>query len=275
MTTWGFIGCGNLAQAIVVGAIENQLFKPQNVLITNRTLSKSKAFSRRVKVRIAKSNAELIENAQVIVVGTKPLEILPVLEELRNSNLSQKIVISLAAGVDGQTLQLYCGKARSVIRVMANTPVVIQQGFFGIQSVKTVPKDKALIFRFFNQLGQAILVNDDVEMNSVTAGVASGVGFVFFFMEQFESWFVSKGLSRSQARLASVKTFLGASELARFKSDLEISKLRDLVTSKKGTTLAGLIALKRGKVGPGLRSGLEAAFKRSSELAKSLRQKRK
>lgn len=275
MTKWGFIGCGNLSQAIISGALKKRLIKPNSILITNRTLSKSKIFSKKTKVRIADNNRILIKNSDIIFIGTKPLEVIAVLEELESSEIKNKMIISLAAGVDSQTLKNYCNKARSIIRVMANTPVTIQKGFFGILPIKSNASDKRKVFDFFSNLGHPIFVKNDFEINAITAGSASGVGFVFNFMEEYEKWFRQKGLSSSQSRHAAIVTFLGAAELAFVQSSVPLSELRARVTSKKGTTEAGLKAIKAHGVGTGLKSGLDAAFRRSNALAKSLRQNHK
>lgn len=275
MTTWGFLGCGNLSQAIILGALKKKVFSSQSVLISNRTYLKSKKFRQKTKVRIAKNNTELIRLSDIIFVGTKPQDIEQVLSDLKRSNLKNKIIISLAAGVDSSILKKSCSQSRSLFRVMGNTPVTIQKGFFGILPVKQFSSDKNKIFSFFEKLGQPIIVKNDFEINVITAGSGSGVGFVFSFMEEFEAWFKKMGLRSSHARLGAVETFLGAAELARSNANIPISELREKVTSKKGTTLAGLIRLKKEKVGPRLRSGLAASFNRSSEIAKSLRQKQK
>jgi pyrroline-5-carboxylate reductase len=275
MTNWGFIGCGNLSQAIILGALKEKLFKPKSVFVSNRTASKSKIFSKKTKVQVAPSNKDLIQKCNIIFVGTKPFDIIEVLTELGQSQIKNKIIVSLAAGVESFVLKKYCSQARSVIRVMANTPVSIQSGFFGVLPVKSQASDLRMILNFLNHLGGSIIVKNDSEINTITAGSASGVGFIFSFMEEFEKWFRKRGLDSKQSRSATVLTFLGASELAKNHLESPLSELRDRVTSKKGTTYEGLKALQRNRVGPGLRSGLDASFKRANELAKSLRQNQK
>ncbi len=266
----GFLGCGNLAQALVLGSISKKLFSPQQVLISTRTSATSQKFSKQTGVIVAKNNRELILASEIIFIGIKPLEIIPALKELSKENLENKIIVSLAAGVNEKILRKYLGKAQSVYRVMANLSATIQSGIFGIYEVKSNPKDKKIITDFFSNLGEVIFVKKDEEINIVTAGSASGIGFVFSFMEEFQNWFERKGLSESAARKLAVETFFGASKLAKFKTEIPLSKLRESVTSKKGTTQAGLDVFKKGKVHAGLKSGLDAAFKRGQIIAKDL-----
>ena len=275
MTKWGFIGCGSLSQALINGALKKKLIKPHSIFITNRTLSKSKSFSQKTKVKIAKDNQFLIENSDIIFIGTKPNDIIQILEQLKASEIKNKIVISLAEGVEGATLKKFCNKARAIIRVMANTPVTIQEGFFGVLCVKSNRSDKKKVLGFLANMGHPVLVKNDFQINVITAGVASGGGFVFSFMEEYEKWFRKKGLSPAQSREATVLTFLGTAALAKSEAKTSLADLRMKVTSKKGTTFAGLKALQQRRVGAGLKSGLDAAFKRSGEIAKSLRQSQK
>jgi pyrroline-5-carboxylate reductase len=266
----GFLGCGHLAQALVLGSIEKKLFAPSQVLISTRTSTTSQKFSKATGVVVAKNNRELILSSEIIFIGIKPFEILPALKELSKENLENKIIISLAAGVGEKVLKKYLGKAQSIYRVMANLGATVQTGVFGIYEVKPNLKDKKIITDFFSSLGEVVFVKKDDEINIITAGSASGIGFVFSFMEEFQNWFEKKGLDRSSARKLTVETFLGASKLAKFSSDMSLSKLRESVTSKKGTTQAGLDAFKKLKVQASLRSGLESAFKRAQLIAKDL-----
>jgi pyrroline-5-carboxylate reductase len=219
---------------------------------------------------VAKNNKELISASEIIFIGIKPFEIVPVLKELSIENLENKIIISLAAGVGEKILKKYLGNAQSVYRVMANLSATIQSGIYGIFEVKPNSRDKKIIEDFFSSLGEVVFVKKDEEINVITAGSASGIGFVFSFMEEFQSWFEKKGFSRSAARKLTVETFLGASKLAKFQKDINLSSLRELVTSKKGTTQAGLDVFKKLKLQPSLRSGLEASFKRGEQIAKDL-----
>src|ERR1700677_538460 len=100
----GFLGCGNLAQALVLGSIEKKLFSPSQVLISTKTSKTSQKFSKLTGVLVAKDNKELIQSSEIIFIGTKPYEIIPVLEELSKEKLENKIIISLAAGVGEKLL---------------------------------------------------------------------------------------------------------------------------------------------------------------------------
>ena len=273
--TWGFIGCGNLAQSLILGALEQKILDPRSILITNRTVKKSKAFGAKTGVGVAASNDELVQKSDVIFLGTKPLEIHPVLEEVSRHDLSHKIIVCLASGVGAPLLKKYFGRSRSVFRVMANTPATIQKGLFGIYPIWAKPEDTQQIFDLFSELGEIVSLKNDKEVDMITVGSASGVGFIFSFMEEFETWLVKKGLDPKLARTAVVETFLGASELAKIKTDQTLSSLREVVTSQKGTTFAGLKAFRAAGVPTGLRSGLDSALKRCQEIAKSLIQKQK
>jgi pyrroline-5-carboxylate reductase len=272
---WGFIGCGNLAQAIIRGALKTGALSSLQVLATNRTVGKLKKFKDETHINTCESNEELLQKSDVIVLATKPQDIGVVLDEISSLITDQHLIVSLAAGVPADMLERRLNKARAVFRVMANTPAMIQKGLFGVYMIKGDSGDSQEISNPFEKIGVVIPLKNDKEINAMTAGAASGTGFVLQFMEDFEKWFMKKGFSRVQAREAAVETFLGTASLAHQRQDQSLQELREGVTSKKGTTLAGLMSMKKAKVSAGIQKGLDAAYERSLGIAKDLRPKRK
>jgi pyrroline-5-carboxylate reductase len=266
--TWGFLGCGNLAQALITGLIKKKILKPSQIWISDRDKKKIQNFRARTGVEVGKDNLDVIDHCKVILIATKPLDIIPVLKEI-STNQKKKIVVSLAAGVSSKTLIKFCSKD-SLFRVMANTPAMVQKGAFGIFPVNAGPKEKAHIFNAFGKMGLVIPLKNDRGVNVITSASASGVGFVFLLMEEFQKWIRRKGLSPKDAKKLTLETFLGSALLAQERSELDLSALRKAVTSKKGTTLAGIKAMQKQKVGAGLKSGLDEAFNRSIEIAREL-----
>jgi pyrroline-5-carboxylate reductase len=280
---WGFIGCGHLAQALIQGALAKNLLSPSQIAAIDHDPKKLKDFARRIEglnltqsgsaetLTIAASIGQLVDCCDVILIATKPQDILQPLKELGVHAGENKIIVSLAAGVNGTLLEKFLVKPRVIARVMANTAATIQKGVFGIHFVRNGDEDAdAKITDFFGALGQVILVNEDGDIDVVTSGSASGIGFVFSFMEEFEKFFLRKGFDAEDARTMVIETFSGAAEFAKARPEVTLSTLREQVTSKKGTTAAGLTAMKKAGVQTGLKSGLDAAYKRSREIAKSL-----
>ncbi|MDZ4678769.1 MAG: pyrroline-5-carboxylate reductase [Oligoflexia bacterium] len=272
---WGFVGCGNLAQAIIGGALKTDSLLATQVSATNRSQSKLKKFANATSINICVDNQKLLMKSDVIVLATKPQDLCSVLEEIAPFITSKHIVISLAAGVTANVLKKHLSSAKAIFRVMANTPAVIQKGLYGIYRVKGKDEDFKTVSRVFEKIGTIVTLKNDKEINAMTAGAASGTGFVLQFMQDFEKWFVKKGYPRSIARKVAVETFLGTSSLAQQRQEQSLEELRDAVTSKKGTTFAGLTSMKKSKVSPGIQKALQASYSRSFDIAKNLRPNRK
>lgn len=270
---WGFVGCGNLAQAVISGAVKLGALTPFNVIACDVDREKLKKYSKEVAFTIADDIRSVVEKAEIIVLAMKPQDIVPVLKALGNADFAagteNKAIVSLAAGVSSKLLLRHLKAYGGVTRVMANTPALVQRGLFGIFPAKKKQEHDLEILRIFSTLGEVVPLKNDEQVNALTSGSASGVGFVFSFIEVFENWCIKKGFTPAEARKIAVETFLGTALLAKQRGE-SLAQLREAVTSKKGTTLAGLIAMKKAKVDAGLKSGLDAGYSRAVEITKDL-----
>lgn len=262
-----------MAQAIIRGGLIKGLLESGRVNATDIAFDKIKSFSDECGISICSDNRELVRRSQVIVLATKPQDIAGPLKEISDEVSSRHTVISIAAGVPSSVLKKYLGKAQALARVMPNTPALVQRGLFGLYIFQGEPDRQKAISSFFEGLGKVVRLRNDRQVDAVTAGSASGVGFVFHFMEEFEKWFRKKGFSPEDSRRLCEETFLGSAYLSCERKELTLKRLREAVTSKKGTTEAGFKVFQKRKVAAGLQAGLEAAFLRAQEIAKNLRPK--
>ena len=267
---WGFIGCGNLAQAIIEGAVGLRSLDPQDVSAFDLDSKKLSEFCKRLGISPASSVENIFSRSEVIVLGTKPQDIQSILEKLSSVSAEDRAVVSLAAGVSDKILLKHLGGFKSITRVMANTPALVQKGIFGIFFVKTDAENKSEILRIFESLGEVIVVNKNAHIDALTSASASGVGFVLSFMEEYEKWLAKKSFSRTDSRKVATSVFLGTAFLAQKRTEASLGELRYAVTSKKGTTLAGLNAMRKAKVPTGLKAGLDAGLRRAVEISKDL-----
>lgn len=276
---WGFVGCGNLAQALISGALSQKALSPSQIWITNRNITKIQDFAKKFKIKIAPSNQTLADSSDYIVLATKPQD-LPAAAKSFDLSHPDQVVISLAAGVRTESLKEFFPQAKAVVRIMANTPAKVHAGVFGIyislsKSVK-IQERRSLelnLEQLLKPLGQIMYLKSEDQLDLVTAASASGVGFIFEFMHQFENWLIKNGLTSKQARVLVTGTFFGASKLAGVTSQKSFEELREAVTSKKGTTLAGLNYFRKSNLGRTLSGALTAAFRRAQELAQNFKEK--
>lgn len=267
--TFGFIGCGNFAQALVAGAVKSKAVSGKRVFISTRSFSRTKKIAKTLRVQAVKDNVSLVKKCQVVFIATKPQDIKPVLEEISQWVTEGKTVVSLAAGVPSRVLTKYFSSKVGLMRVMGNIPAQVQRGVFGSFVARKSRHEKD-VEKFLSKIGVVIKVSKENQIDAITAAAGSGPGFIYLYMEAYQQWLQGKGFTVSQARTITVDTFAGATRLLR-KSGQKISSTREKVTSKRGTTEAGIKSLRKSGVVSKLKASLSAAFRRSQEISKSLR----
>lgn len=266
----GFLGCGNMSQAMIRGLLHSQTLKPSQIFASNRSPGKLLKVKEQFGIQICSSNEELIDQTQVVILGAKPQDLLNAIEPVSQSFQPHHIVVSLAAGIKLYTLKKYVSHARWA-RLMPNTPSLISRGVIGYildeeeEAVRTVIEDLAL------PLGLVKAVQDEDQFDALMVACSSGVGFIFEIMEVWSDWLEERGFDGLSAREMTLKTFLGAAELAVQSPGIEFSELQAKVTSKKGVTAAGLDSLRELELERLLRISFEKASLRSQEMEKSFK----
>ena len=274
MKTVGFIGCGNLSQAIIRGILSRKLFLPSEIFASNRSPQKLEDFARETNIQKTKSNLEVAQNCKIVFVGTKPADFKQVVDDLSTIVAENHIIVSLAAGIKISTLSKVFPKAGAIVRLMPNTACLINEGVIGFlskansnsQSVAQILEVKRIV----EPLGIVIEVKTDSQIDGVLGASASGIGFVFRFIEEFCGWLESEGFDPQTSKKIAVQTFLGGSLQAHRQQDKTIQQLRESVVSKKGTTEAGLKSMDALNLSSVLRAGPEGAKIKSQEIGQDL-----
>ncbi len=263
----GFIGAGNMATALMKGIIGSGLYSPDMINAYDNDPEKLNAIYKAYHVDSVPSNKELVKACNIIILAVKPQVMNAVLEEIKREVTKDHVVISIAAGIKIDTIQEFLGKDVPVIRVMPNTPALIQRGVSAVAAGKAVTSEQINIaLEILRAVGIAFTV-DEAMMDAVTAVSGSGPGFIFRIMECFVEATENQGFDKDTATRMVVQTFLGASMLAE-SSELPLSGLRKMVTSPGGTTEAGLKYLDTNKIREITGGTIEAARARSVELGK-------
>lgn len=262
----GFIGVGNMAQAIISAWVESKTVAPTQIYGTNRTPGKLKKVSETYGIKALSNNEELIETCDLIVLAVKPQDLMGALESIGSSFGPQHIVMSLAAGVSLQQLRRLLPAVRQWVRVMPNTPVRIRQGVSGFYLPKESQHLRATVESLLTPMGAVIEVEDEDQFSALAVACSAGVGFVFELMQYWQEWLEEHGFAPEQARQMTVKTFVGTSLLADQSATLSIMDLQSRVVSKKGITAAGLDSMRELEIERLLRYSFEKAAIRDREL---------
>jgi pyrroline-5-carboxylate reductase len=212
------------------------------------------------------SNAEVVRNSDVVILAVKPQTMAGVLAELRPLITPEHLVVSVAAGVGLSTLAEGLGGDRRIARAMPNTPALVGEGAAAYcLGPAARPGDEATVAECLNAVGLAIRVPES-QLDAVTGLSGSGPAFVYIMIEALADGGVRAGLPREVAMALAAQTVLGAARMV-LETGHHPGYLKDQVTSPAGTTIAGVHALERAGVRAGLIDAVEAAYRRSVELA--------
>ena len=261
-----FIGAGNMAEALLQGILSAGLWRPEEVCLTDIRPERLDELSTRFGVRTLTDNAEAVRDAAVIFLCVKPQQIQDVLKPLKGM-ARDALWVSIAAGVTTATLEHVLGEGARVVRVMPNTPALVQCGASGYcGGVHAQETDLQAVQHCLESVGMAVRVREQ-DLHAVTALSGSGPAYVFYLVEAMLQGGGALGMDPETARALVVQTVKGAAELLSAQPAVSPGELRERVTSKGGTTAAAIAAFDTLGVGKGLMQGVLSAAARSVELA--------
>ncbi len=258
-----FLGAGKIATAITCGLIRKGVFSTTEVVAVDVFEDTAKAFTDATHCKCVLNAEEGIKDADAVVLSVKPQDSKELLTRLKGQ-FQGKLFISLAAGLHLDKLQEWTGTDR-IIRVMPNTPATVDMAasvFCCAPGVSGVERE--LVVRMFNAIGYACEM-DESKMDAVTALSGSGPGFIFAYIEAMVNAAVELGITRELAEYLCVHTISGSAEML-LRGLGTPKKLREAVTSKNGTTAAGLDSLASDDFSGSIKRCLESAARRSYEL---------
>jgi pyrroline-5-carboxylate reductase len=267
-----FIGTGSMGSAVLDGLLAAGHPKPL-ISATTRTEAKAKALRDRGISALAgetspDANALMAGDADVIVLGVKPYQIVDVLTELKGEIGKNVVVISMAAGIKLATMAAVLDENPNLIRTMPNTPALVGKGVTGLASAATASQEaidaaKAL----FEAVGSVVVIPEE-KIGALSAVSGSGPAWVYYIIEQWEKVAISEGFSEEDAKLMVRQTLAGSVELLE-NSGEEPSDLRRKVTSPGGTTERIIATLDEADLQGIFSRSLNAAVARAREIANS------
>ena len=263
MPTIGFLGAGNMGASMLEGLLSGGT-RPDQLHVFDKHESKISPFSKK-KVHTHHSVKTLAPACDIIVIAVKPQGMLAALKELCQYIAHKPLIISVAAGISTAYMTKILGKDCAIVRAMPNTPAQIKAaaiGLFANDHVSTEQKQSSEAI--CNSIGKSVWLDTEAALDPVTALSGSGPAFVFYFMECLVDAATELGLDYHVAHELCTQTLLGSALLAQQNHDL--GKLREQVTSKGGTTAAGLSQLTSSEFKSIIKTTLVAATQRAKEL---------
>jgi pyrroline-5-carboxylate reductase len=260
-----FIGAGNMAEAIVRGALAAAVLPADAITVSDPSNERRKLFADALGACATDDNRAAIADADVVILAVKPQIIDAVLEEIGPDLGPGKLVVSIAAGVTIARIAAACPDGARIIRTMPNTPMLVGRGMVALSRGGAADDaDVARATALLASCATAIEVPEE-KLDAVTAVSGSGPAYFFLLVELLIEAGRAEGLSADEARTLAETTFAGAAELLS-QSDIDAAELRRRVTSPGGTTEAAINSFTADAFATIVARAVRAAADRSREL---------
>jgi pyrroline-5-carboxylate reductase len=267
--TIGFIGGGNMARSLAGGLIARGVAAHQ-IIISDPVTAQLEALSAQLGVRTTADNNGAARDADVVILAVKPQDLRMVAASLCSTLQTRRpLIISIAAGIRGSDIERWLG-GLPVVRAMPNSPALHNCGVTGLYAGPAVPASaRALAAEILGAVGVAVWVDEETQMDAVTAVSGSGPAYFFLLVEMLEAAGIALGLPADVSRRLAIETAYGSGCMARESVDSP-ADLRKQVTSKGGTTEAALMHLEAHGVRNLFTQAIAAAARRSAAMAEQL-----
>jgi pyrroline-5-carboxylate reductase len=262
-----FIGGGNMAVALIGGLLKRGLPKTRCV-VADPSAQQRARLAQQYGIAATDDNAAAVVDADVVVLAVKPQQMRVVVRGVSPQvAASRPLLLSVAAGIPHAALARWAGPNIDIVRTMPNRPALEGHGATGLYApAQLSPAHRALAESIMAAVGTTVWVDQESQMDTITALSGSGPAYFFLFMEALEAAARKLGLPEAVAHQLTLDTAFGAAHMARHASE-PLSGLREQVTSKGGTTAAALEVLEAAGLRDIVAQAVTAADRRSAELA--------
>jgi pyrroline-5-carboxylate reductase len=262
-----FLGGGKMGEALLNGLIRAGGWRPEELMATCRREERARELADRYGIETTLSNPDAVSWADTLVLTVKPQDMERLCEQIESAVRPEQLVISFAAGIRTSFIERRVRADVPVVRVMSNVPVLVDEAM-SVVAAGTRAEDKHLAIAedLLGSVGRVIRIAE-YHLDAVTATSGSGPAYFFLLAEAMIDACILLGLSRDVASELIVQTMLGSAKMLRDTGKHPV-ELREMVTSPGGTTIAAIRQLEQAGVRAAFLNAIDAAAKRSAELAK-------
>lgn len=265
MAKIGFIGLGNMAEAMIGGMLQKNIVTPDQIIGSAKTDATGEKMAAKYGIGICRSNAEVACDAETLILAVKPQFLAEVIEEIKETVREDQLIISIAAGKSLSWLTKTFGKPLKLVRCMPNTPALVGEGCTGVCVCERVAKeDTDYCLMLMESYGKASLVEERL-IDAVGAVSGSSPAYVFMFIEAMADGAVAAGMPRKQAYEFAAQAVLGSAKLI-LERDEHPGELKDMVCSPGGTTIQGLKVLEERGFRGAVMDAIAACVERSKQM---------
>ena len=263
----GFIGCGKMAGAIIKGILSTCTKLNVDIIGSEVNNEIAELAQTKLGIPVISDNRKLAAEAEIIVIATKPNYVTQVLEEIKNEITENKLIVSIAAGISISKIENVIPKSR-IIRVMPNTPALVQEGMSAVCKGSTATNDDVEIVKnLLLNVGKVIEVEES-QIDIVTAISGSGPAFFYQIIEDIAKAGEKIGLDYEKSLTLATQTALGSAKMIFNRGNLPVQTLIDNVATKGGCTFVGISTMKDEKSEELFYNVIKNTTQKASELGK-------
>ena len=262
---YGFIGCGNMAAAIINGALAKGILAKEDILASVKTESSAKRIQETMGIACTTDNLSVASQADYLFLAVKPQFCEEVALEVRGKRKKGQVLVSIAAGKTLAWLKEKFGENEKIIRTMPNTPALVGEGITGVCPDDLVSREETdLVLELLNSFGKAAVVTEPI-LYIVGAVSGSSPAFVFMFIEALADGAVAEGMPRAQAYTFAAQSVLGSAKMV-LETGLHPGALKDMVCSPGGTTIEGVNVLEKEGMRSAVMDAVRACIAKTKKL---------
>ena len=266
MEKLGFIGAGNMGYAMLKGA--SNVMKKEELTYTDVNIARLEEVKAETGISYMNSNVELVKAVKYVVLAVKPQFLDGVLEEIKDVITVEHVVICIAPGISISHYKKFFGEDKKIVRAMPNTPALVNEGMSGVCFSKDAfsEEEKNVVMQFFNSFGKCEIVDESL-MDAVVCASGSSPAYVYMFIEALADSAVKYGIPRDKAYVFAAQTVLGSAKMV-LETQEHPGKLKDMVCSPGGTTIAAVGALEEYGFRNAIIKAADACYEKSVSFKK-------
>lgn len=258
------IGFGHMGSAIVEGALKANIFRPEDICVSDRVLEAQKAAAK-LGVKTAATPSEAVANAESVLLAIKPSDLSALAAEIKQVLSPTAVIISICAGKRLETLAELFGESAALVRVMPNAPALVNEAMSALCASKSASAEQlSYARRIFDSFGKTAIVPEE-QFDAVTAISGSGPAYVYSFINALECYAVESGMTPEQGRLFAAQTVLGSAKTV-LESQAPPAALKEKICTPGGTTIEAVKVLDSRGFEQIIRSAAKACEARSRQL---------
>lgn len=263
----GFIGSGNMGQAMIGGLIKSNLISPKNIIVSSKTEKTLNKIKESYKIKTTLDNREVAREADFLILAVKPHIYGEILNQIKGDLKTDSVIITIAAGISLDYMKMALGENKLIVKAMPNTPAMVGEGMTALSFSKEVSKEiKNEIKNIFNSFGKSEILDESL-IDGFTAIAGSSPAYVYMMIEAMADGGVLQGIPRDKAYRMAAQAVLGAAKMV-LETGLHPGQLKDNVCSPGGTTIEAVAKLEEKGFRTGIIQAISVCTKKSKKMSR-------